>query len=187
MRSCHNQSQREAEVGSSAAGLRNPFGIAFNEDGEAFTYDADMEWDIGLPWYRPTRVLHLVSGADYGWRGRLARPAGVDAGHVAGGVRHRQRLADRHLFGTRSNFPRPWRDALFILDWAYGIICAVHLTPHGASYTGRSEVFLQGRPLNVTGLDFGPDGAMYFITGGRQHAVRALSRDVDRRNAARRK
>jgi putative heme-binding domain-containing protein len=29
-------------------------------------------------------------------------------------------------------------------------------------------VFLQGRPLNVTGLDFGPDGALYFITGGRR-------------------
>lgn len=50
-------------------GLRNPFGIAFNASGEPFTYDADMEWDVGLPWYHPTRVVHLVSGADYGWRG----------------------------------------------------------------------------------------------------------------------
>ena len=29
-------------------------------------------------------------------------------------------------------------------------------------------MFLQGRPLNVTDLAFGPDGAMYFITGGRR-------------------
>ena len=36
------------------------------------------------------------------------------------------------------------------------------------SYTGRAEVFLKGRPLNVTGLDFGSDGALYFITGGRR-------------------
>ncbi len=28
-------------------GFRNPFDIAFNADGELFTYDADMEWDIG--------------------------------------------------------------------------------------------------------------------------------------------
>ncbi|MGI9243818.1 MAG: DUF7133 domain-containing protein, partial [Verrucomicrobiales bacterium] len=48
-------------------GLRNPYGIAFNRDGEAFTYDADNEGDIGLPLYRPTRVNHLVSGANYGW------------------------------------------------------------------------------------------------------------------------
>ena len=51
-----------------AIGLRNPYGIAFNADGEAFTYDADNEGDIGLPLYRPARVNHLVSGANYGWQ-----------------------------------------------------------------------------------------------------------------------
>ena len=49
-------------------GMRNPFGIAFNTDGEAFTYDADAEFDMGSPWYRPTQVMHLSSGADFGWR-----------------------------------------------------------------------------------------------------------------------
>ena len=28
-------------------GLRNPYGIAFNRHGEAFTYDADAENDMG--------------------------------------------------------------------------------------------------------------------------------------------
>ncbi len=51
-----------------AAGMRNPFDIAFNRDGELFTYDADMEWDIGEPWYRPTRVNHVISGAEFGFR-----------------------------------------------------------------------------------------------------------------------
>ncbi|MEE2947962.1 MAG: hypothetical protein VX392_06565, partial [Verrucomicrobiota bacterium] len=67
-----------------------------------------------------------------------------------------------------SQFPRPYRDALFILDWAYGKIIAVHLSPEGASYRGEAEEFVTGRPLNVTGMDFGPDGAMYFVTGGRR-------------------
>ena len=40
-------------------GYRNPFDIAFNRDGELFTYDSDMEWDVNTPWYRPTRVLHV--------------------------------------------------------------------------------------------------------------------------------
>ncbi len=149
-------------------GLRNPFGIAFNEDGEAFTYDADMEWDVGLPWYRPTRVLHLVSGADYGWRG-ASRPMPTwmpDAWPAACVIGKGSPTSV--MFGTRSHFPAPWRQALFILDWAYGIIYAVHLTPHGSTYEGTSEVFLQGRPLNVTSLDFAPDGAMYFLTGGRR-------------------
>ena len=49
-------------------GYRNPFDIAFNRDGELFTYDSDMEWDVNLPWYRPTRVLHATSGSDFGYR-----------------------------------------------------------------------------------------------------------------------
>lgn len=151
-----------------AGGLRNPFGIDFNEQGDLFTFDADMEWDVGLSWYHPTRVLHLVPGGDYGWRrgtGVLpdwfpdTLPSVVDVGLAS---------PTAIKFGTKGKFPRRWRDALFILDWSYGKIYAVHLQPRGLSYSGRSEIFLKGRPLNVTGLDFGPDGAMYIITGGRR-------------------
>eukprot|EP01093_Parvamoeba_rugata_P000504 TRINITY_DN10550_c0_g1_i1.p1 TRINITY_DN10550_c0_g1~~TRINITY_DN10550_c0_g1_i1.p1 ORF type:complete len:307 (+),score=62.85 TRINITY_DN10550_c0_g1_i1:24-923(+) len=51
-----------------SAGFRNPFDMAFNTDGELFAYDADMEWDIGMPWYRPTRICHVTSGSEFGWR-----------------------------------------------------------------------------------------------------------------------
>ena len=44
---------------------------------------------------------------------------------------------------------------------------AAQLTPDGASYKATVEPFVTGRPLNVTDLEFGADGAMYFITGGR--------------------
>ena len=151
-----------------AGGLRNPFGLDFNAAGDLFTFDADMEWDVGLSWYHPTRVLHLVPGGDYGWRrgtGVLPAwspdtlPSAVDIGLSS---------PTAVKFGTKSNFPEPWRNALFILDWSYGKILAVHLAPAGASYSGRAELFLKGRPLNVTGLEFGPDGAMYFVTGGRR-------------------
>ncbi|HYF36564.1 MAG TPA: heme-binding protein, partial [Prosthecobacter sp.] len=50
------------------SGFRNEFDIAFDAHGELYTYDADMEWDIGAPWYRPTRVNHCLSGGEYGWR-----------------------------------------------------------------------------------------------------------------------
>ena len=44
----------------------------------------------------------------------------------------------------------------------------MHLHPQGASYTATAEPFVTGRPLNVTDAVIGPDGAMYFLTGGRR-------------------
>ena len=49
-------------------GFRNPYDIAFNRDGDLFTYDSDMEWDMNTPWYRPTRVCQAVSGCEFGYR-----------------------------------------------------------------------------------------------------------------------
>ena len=169
-----------------AGGLRNPFGIDFNTAGDLFTFDADMEWDVGLSWYHPTRVLHLVPGGDYGWRrgtGVLpvwspdTLPSAVDIGVSS---------PTAIKFGTKSNWPEPWRSALFIEDWSYGKIIAVHLKKSGATYTGQSEIFLKGRPLNVTGLEFGPDGAMYFTTGGRrtQSGLYRVSVAASRQSAA---
>jgi len=150
-----------------AGGFRNPYDLAFNRHGEMFTFDADMEWDVGAPWYRPNRVHHVVSGGEYGWRrgtsmwptdwpDALAPVADIGVASPTGVA-----------FCNSANFPAKYRDALFICDWAYGRILAVHLKPKGASYSGATEAFLTGRPLNVTDMVFGPDGAMWFTTGGR--------------------
>lgn len=170
-------------------GLRNPYGIDFGPDGEPFTYDADNEGDVGLPFYRPTRINHLVSGANYGWHqardNRRSLPAyapeslptTVDLGRGSPtGVR----------FATASGWPSPWGDSLLVLDWAYGRIIAVELLPQGASYFGAARLFLEGRPLNVTDLDFDADGTLWFVTGGRKTAsslyrVRYVGESSDQR------
>ena len=51
-----------------STGFRNQYDAAINREGEIFTYDADMEWDMNTPWYRPTRVNHVIDGSDFGWR-----------------------------------------------------------------------------------------------------------------------
>lgn len=150
-----------------AGGFRNQVDIAFNSDGEMFTYDADMEWDAGLPWYRPTRLNHVVSGGEYGWRWGTGKwppyytdslPTTLDTGLGSPtGIE----------FGTKSNFPRKYRQALFMADWQNGRIYAVHMKPQGASYQCEYELFIEGGPLNVCDLEFGPQGDLYFITGGR--------------------
>src|SRR5439155_23867340 len=140
---------------------------------------SDMEWDWGLPWYRPTRINHCVRGAEFGWRSGSAvwpeyypdsLPATVNIGVGSPtGVK----------FGTKSNFPEKYRRALYAFDWSYGRIFAVHLHPSGASYTADYEVLVKGKPLNLTDLEFGKDGAMYFITGGRgtQSGLYRVSRE----------
>jgi putative heme-binding domain-containing protein len=150
-----------------ACGMRNPYGLDFNEEGELFTFDADNEGDMGLPWYRPTRINHLVSGADYGWRQGTGNRPDWYPDSWPSNLNIGKSSPTAVKFGAKSRFPEPYRRALFILDWAYGRILAIHLTAHGASYRGTAENFLIGKPLNVTDLDFGPDGAMYFVTGGR--------------------
>lgn len=150
-----------------AGGLRNPFDLAFNRDGEMFTWDADMEWDLGLPWYRPTRLNHIVSGGEYGWRWGTGKwpawfpdslPTTLDTGLGS---------PTSMAFGHTSNWPQRYRDALFMADWQFGRILMVDLVPRGATYEASAQWFLEGGPLNVCDHAFGPDGAMYFITGGR--------------------
>ncbi|MCA9154501.1 MAG: c-type cytochrome, partial [Planctomycetales bacterium] len=64
-------------------------------------------------------------------------------------------------------FPERYRRALFMADWQNGRVLVVHMRPAGASYTCRYDMFLEGGPLNISAMEFGPDGALYFITGGR--------------------
>ena len=153
-----------------SAGLRNPFGIAFNSDGELFTYDADAEHDMGAPWYRPTRIDHLTSGADFGWRGRTGEwpayyPDHADNSLPSADIGKGSPTA--LCSGQRTNFPDVYQRAVFVLDWTYGRILTCHQIPQGAGWLCRTETFLKGRPLNVTDIAVGPDGCLYIITGGR--------------------
>jgi len=150
-----------------ASGFRNHYDLAFNTDGELFTYDSDMEWDIGAPWYRAPRIVHVVNGGEYGWRSgsgclpswmpdTLPPVCETDSSSPTG-----------LLHGSGGAFPAPWRNMLFAADWTYGRILAVSLNASGSTYTGIWKPFITGRPMPVTDMAWGPDGAMYVVTGGR--------------------
>ena len=150
-------------------GFRNEFDIAFDANGELFTYDADMEWDIGSPWYRPTRINHVTSGGDAGWRSGAGKwppyypdslPAALDIGPGSPtGV----------VFGTGAKFPAKYQRAMFALDWTYGTMWAIHFIPDGASFQAEKEEFVAGKALPLTDAIIRPqDGAMYFTIGGRK-------------------
>ena len=150
-----------------ASGFRNHYDLAFNPDGELFTYDSDMEWDIGAPWYRAPRLVHVVNGGEYGWRSgsgclpswmpdTLPPVCETDSSSPTG-----------MLHGSGGAFPAPWRNMLFAADWTYGRILAVSLTAQGSTYTGNWQPFVTGRPMPVTDMAWGPDGTMDVVTGGR--------------------
>jgi putative heme-binding domain-containing protein len=150
-----------------AAGFRNHFDAAFSPSGELFTFDSDMEWDEGLPWYRAVRVEHCPPGADYLWRTGAANTPNyyIDS------------LPPMHETGRGSPvgvefydsnmFPEQYWGALFLADWSLGRIYACHLKRNGATYKADVEQFCTGNPLNVTDIAVGPDGALWFTMGGR--------------------
>ena len=150
-----------------ASGQRNTYDIAFNADGELFGFDSDMEWDWGSPWYRPTRAYHIVSGGDQGFREGSAKWPEYYADSLPATVNIGIGSPTGVMPGKGAKFPAKFQKALYMMDWSYGRILAVHLTPRGSSYTGTFDTFVKGKPLNVTDMVIGPDGAMYFATGGR--------------------
>ena len=151
-----------------SAGFRNPFDIAFNETGDMFTYDSDMEWDFGTPWYRPTRICHATSGAEFGWRTGNGKWLPANPDNLPPVLNIGQGSPTNVLYAQNAKFPQKYRQSLYAFDWSFGIIYSIQLTPKGASYNAVREEFLSGSPLALTDGVIGPDGAMYFMTGGRK-------------------
>jgi putative heme-binding domain-containing protein len=151
------------------AGMRNAYDHAYNLAGEAFTFDSDMEWDVNLPWYKDVRTVHGVTGGDFGWRsGSRNLPAYYletlppvrDLGRGSPvGVETYQHYA----------YPREMFDMLLEADWSRGRLLYTELTQDGATYKARDDraEFVHGEPLNITDVEVGPDGLIYFSLGGR--------------------
>ena len=153
-----------------ADGLRNTYDFAFNAQGDLFTYDSDEEREISLPWYRPTRVYHALTGADHGWvskswmrrQGYFDMPPSVATfgrGSPTGVAcyRHHQ-------------FPEKYRGALFTLDWTYGRVHAIPMKVADDTWEGEPELFMSGTGQNgfaPTDIEVGPDGSLFVSVGGR--------------------
>ena len=116
---------------------------------------------------RPTRVNHVVSGAEY-YKGAgkypefyadtLPATLNIGPGSPTGA-----------RFGYGAQFPKNYQEAFYVLDWSWGKIYAVHLEEDGSSYRATKEEFITGAPLPVTDIIIHPqDRAMYFTIGGRR-------------------
>jgi len=151
-----------------ANGFRNIYDASLNHNGDLFTYDADMEYDFNTPWYRPTRVNHVLSGGEYGWRNGAGKYPEFYYDNLPATLNIGPGSPTGTTFGYGAKFPARYQNAYYALDWSWGKIYAVHLKPEGASYTATKEEFITGGPLPVTDAIIHPDGAMYFAIGGRR-------------------
>ena len=154
-----------------ATGFRNQYDAAFNLDGELFTYDADMEWDLNTPWYRPTRINHVIDGAEFGWRTGSAKFPEHYSRHLRGGGRHRAGIARPGCASaTARNSRRKYQRAFFMpatgrTENSMPCTSTRRDPPTPASF----EEFASAAPLPLTDILVNPnDGAMYFAVGGRR-------------------
>jgi len=152
-----------------AGAFRNAYDFGVNLAGELFAFDSDMEWDIGMPWYRDIRTVHVVPGGDYGYRngsGKLP-PYAVDTLPAVRDV-GRGSPVGVEFYQSRA-YPSSFADALLEADWSRGRLLYTPLTRKGATYVagGARTELVHGEPLNITDLEVGPDGLVWFTTGGR--------------------
>lgn len=158
-----------------AHGMRNCYDFDFLPDGQAVTFDSDCEREASLPWYRPTRVMVLGPGSDAGWCGqswkdedhRITMPlvlAQLGRGSPTGVAVYQHRT-----------FPKKYHDAVFVLDWTFGRVIALH--PAGNLEEAQripnrvpAEVFMQSSGTTgfaPTDICVAPDGSLLICVGGR--------------------
>ncbi len=154
-----------------ADGFRNAYDFDFGARGDLFTFDSDGERDVSLPWYRPTRVFHVLPGSNAGWFSRSwKRPddfldmppvvASFGRGSPTGVVCYRH-----------DQFPRAYRGALFVLDWTFGRVLALPLRSQGATWKTPAPVSFMSAigqfGFAPTDVEVAPDGSLFVSVGGR--------------------
>ncbi|MEE2642133.1 MAG: PVC-type heme-binding CxxCH protein [Planctomycetota bacterium] len=154
-----------------AHGMRNTYDFDFDEAGDLFIYDSDGERDVSLPWYEPTRVFRLHPGSHAGWISRSWKRPDIffDMPTVAA------RLGRGSPTGVacyrHSQFPAPYRNTVFVLDWTFGRVMAVRRSSRARSVSGfQQELFLAGKGTHgfaPTDACVGADGSLYISVGGR--------------------
>jgi len=164
-----------------AAGLRNIYEFSFDKYGNFISVDNDGD-HVG----EYERVVHLIDGSDTGWRinwqlGKYKDPKNNNykvwmdeeyykpqfkgqAAHVLPPVAPYHAGPAGMTYNPGTAFNDQWSDHFFVVEFVGSAtragVNAFTLKPKGASFELASDknVF---RGVLATGLDFGPDGALY--------------------------
>ena len=168
-----------------AYGLRNPQSLVFNELGDLFTGDNNADGGDKARW------VHVVEGADYGWRfhyqfmkepklgvwnseGLWKQEAAVDAPSVLPPVTHIGHGPAGVAYYPGTGLPSTYKGAFFMADFPGGVR-TFKLRKKGASYEAElpASVLMDNSAkemtgkfawnLNVPDVAFGPGGGLYLL------------------------
>ena len=149
-----------------AGGLRNAYDLAFHPNGSLYVHDSDMEADIGSIWHRTTGLFRISEGGEYGWRSGWANRPEYYLDRLPSIATSGRGSPTGMAIYSHFKFPARYHRALFMADWSEGRILSMNVESVDKT-KGKMEEFVTGTPMNVTDLEVGPDGWLYFSTGGR--------------------
>ncbi len=164
-----------------AAGGRNPPGLGLNHLGELFSFDSDMEWHVGLPFYRPIQLNHWAMGTDQGWQ-----EVGANRRHFIDSVEPVMTAGrgspNWGVFYEHDQLPARYRHAFLNCDYRWkresddqyassGRLVAFFLKRAGAGWSATVETLARPkpgardareRPINfaLVDVDVAPDGSL---------------------------
>ncbi|MGD8174419.1 HEAT repeat domain-containing protein [Marinimicrobium sp. ARAG 43.8] len=164
-----------------ASGLRNTHEFTFDKYGNLISADNDGDHAGELE-----RLVYLIDGSDTGWRihwqfGKYSDPKNnaykvwMDEGYYKAHFEDQSALIlppiqsfyggpTGMVYNPGTALGPQWQDYFFLVQFTGSAgnsgINAFTLEPEGAGFTlGEDKTFLRG--IQVTGLDVGPDGALY--------------------------
>ncbi len=150
-----------------AGGLRNAYDLAFHPRGNLYVHDSDMEADIGTTWHRSTSLFQIIEGGEYGWRSGWANQPNYYIDRLPAMLSTGRSSPTGAVVYDHNVYPARYQQNLFLADWSEGRILRFDSKPNADGSVNEPVAFLTGRPMNVTDIDVGPDGSLYFCTGGR--------------------
>lgn len=177
-----------------ANGGRNPPNLGQNYLGDFFSFDSDMEWHVGLPWYRPVRLNHWVIGGDQGWQEVGAYPP-YYIDNLPGILDIGRGSPTWGVFYEHIQFPEQYKNAYIVCDYRWkgestddyrttGRLVAFHLQRSGSRWKAEMETLVRPKPgakdaagrsipFALVDVDVGPDGSLY-VTDHNQGIWRIL-------------